>query len=157
MVMPQANPEPGAHIGHPGRANVPDLPGDRHSADEWKRDCRQSGGGAAGTEHTSIERRIVRGQKANIGNPSLDLGPNLSEGWGSAHILPGEAVDTCEGELPSRRTGQVVETLDNLPPDTMTTPTAHALSARGLAVSKSIAANRSPLSRGQRGEEEVSG
>ena len=116
MVMPQRNPEPGAHIGQPGRANVPDLPGDPDSTDEWPRDCRQARGGAAGGKHTAIERRIVRRQKARTGNPSLDLGPKLCERRGSAHILPREAMDTRESELPARRSDQMVKALDNLTP-----------------------------------------
>ena len=113
MVMPQGDPEPGAHIGQPGRANVPDLPGNPHSADEWERDGWQTVGRAAAAQHVAVERCVVRSQEPNFPHPLLNLGPDLGEGRRRTDIRPRQTVYAGEAELPRGRPYQLIETLDN--------------------------------------------
>lgn len=115
LVMAQRNAKMPAHIRQFRRADIPLRPRQLHGANERQRRRRQRVGITASTEHTFIERRVMRRQKRDPLQLACHRGPDRIKPRRILHVVPRQTMNIREGEFPRGRTNPLVPATHNAP------------------------------------------
>ena len=97
-----------AHSWELRRRQAPLRAGHLHGAAEFALRSRDSRGVATGVQNPFVERRVMRDQEVGPFYQLAQIGPYFAKRRAVPDVAPGQAVDVCKGELPSRRSDQSI-------------------------------------------------
>ena len=139
VVVAQRDAQSAADFGQARRTNSPLRPGELYCAGERRPRRAQPVPGAARLQNGPVETGVVGGEECRAADPGTEHRPELGEVGRVFHVLPVETVNPGEREPRAGRANQVRSRQHDPAAQQAASPTAHALSRRAVAVSKSIA------------------